>query len=580
MENRQFAAMGVTMALMVMLTALLTLMNGNAPSVNNLALASPLQTTMPTVTDIAPDSVPNDLDTSIVITGTGFTEGLTVTLGSMQLSVVGWVSASVVTATVPWGMEPGVHTLTVTNPGGEAGSLPDAFTITQGMGVWNSAEMYGGHVDQVAVHPLTSTTVYALAPQIGLFRSDDGGDHWSPKLVAPPVFASLAVDPLPPHWLYVGGVARSQDGGDTWTPMENLPPEAGASYYVHPLISGTLYSSNWWPGYCESAGLWKSIDYGQTWITITHSSGLTDTCIYDLAFHPTDPQIAVAAAGQLYRTSDGGTTWSQIWGMSARPLAFNPFGAHELWISTGGTWKSTNPDYTAWTQVVLPPEAAGVGAIEFAPAAWGSVYSGTVFVADKSFYKTTDGGSSWQAFGPPMPPGGFAWGIALHPTDPNIIYLSGSGEGVYRTTDGGATWEVVNQGLTAMAPRHLSTVASQPDLVYALITGWEGIFKGTRGGQAWQFLPVPGADTAETARMAVDPFTPMRLYRSGNARIFRSDDGGQTWPITGTLAYPDLCAFPGGARVEALLVDPLQPGVLLAGATVECDLASHERIQT
>jgi hypothetical protein len=42
------------------------------------------------------------------------------------------------TATVPWGLDPGVYTVTVANPGGESGILTYIFIVTHGIGVWAS----------------------------------------------------------------------------------------------------------------------------------------------------------------------------------------------------------------------------------------------------------------------------------------------------------------------------------------------------------------------------------------------------------------------------------------------------------
>lgn len=569
MKTRRFAVMVTALILAVGLLFLYLAMIRSSASAFVPSLAATAPADIPTVTAVNPDFAPNDLDTPIVITGTGFAVNATVQLDSTELEDVGWVSATRLTATVPWGLDPGVYTLTVTNPGEGSGSRPNAFTVTQGFGVWNTGQLYGGRVSQILVHPVTPTMVYALAQEIGLFRSDDGGGHWSVKVVAPPPYAtSLALDPLPPYWLYMGGSMRSEDGGNTWTKMD-LPLNAGPSFYPHPLLPGTLYSGNWWSGCC--CGLWKSSDYGQTWITITAASGLTDTCVTQVVFHPTDPQTVLANSSSVFYSADGGATWQSLGrGGGRATMAFNSSGTHELWLSAEGTYTSTAP-YTAWTQLPGPIGTTDLRSIEFAPPAWGAAYSQTVLVADggSNFYQTSDGGASWQPFDPAIGP---LWDIAVHPTDPNIIYLSGSGNGVYRTTDGGSTWTAVNEGLAAMAPRQLATVPGQPDLVYALFTGWEGIHRGTQGGQQWEFLPVPGADS--DGSMAVDPFTPTRLYRSGSAKVLRSDDGGQTWPITGMLDYPALCSDTGSLDPTVLHADPSQPGVLLAGVNGGCRVAA------
>ncbi len=65
-------------------------------------------TSSPTVTAIQPAAAPNDQATSVVISGTGFASGATVTLGTDQLAVVS-VSDTTIAATVPAGLVPGSY---------------------------------------------------------------------------------------------------------------------------------------------------------------------------------------------------------------------------------------------------------------------------------------------------------------------------------------------------------------------------------------------------------------------------------------------------------------------------------------
>ena len=87
-------------------------------------------------------------------------------------------------AAVPWGLDPGVYTLTVTNPDAQSGSLAGAFTITQGFGHWTSDGPFGGAVTTLLVDPANTSTLYAALQSptspigIGLFRSTDGGTSW------------------------------------------------------------------------------------------------------------------------------------------------------------------------------------------------------------------------------------------------------------------------------------------------------------------------------------------------------------------------------------------------------------------
>ena len=528
----------------------------------------------PTIAEIDPSSAPSDLDTPLVITGTNFEGGAEVWLDGTALQDVTRVSDGRLEGTVPWGMNPGVYDLWVFNPGGGSDELPNAFTVAQGIGVWNAGELYGGRVNEIVINPLTPTTVYAVSGDVGMFRSRDSGESWSFKVSGYTYSVRhLAIDALSPSRLYMyapWALHRSDDEGDTWIPLDTQ----GEAPYPHPTIAGTVYAGNRWEG---RSGLWKSEDDGQTWITVT--TGLTDTLVDDLVFHPTDPMTMYLGTrnGNLFSSTDGGESWSYV----ARPvngewtLSINPYGAHELWASNACmskpnfTLKSTNVEHSEWITVADPVGSLACRFIDFAPVAWGSTYSGTIFAGGcwGPPYKTTDGGDTWEVFGPGTGGNG---DVALHPTDPDTIYVGGEGEwnGVYKTTDGGATWQAVNQGLTAMYPIQIATVEGQPDVVYAVMEGNDGgIYKATGGGEEWEFL-----DTEWwVSSVLADPFTPGRVYAGYSERVYRSDDGGHTWPTHGTLVPPDVCLNVQAFMPEVLRADPEQPGTLLAGIHGYCN---------
>jgi len=580
MGKRWFATMGTILVSMTALFVLLEFMKSTTPAVANPALAAPLDVTIPTVTGIAPDSAPNDLDTPIIITGTDFTSVPTVTLGSTLLDDVGWVSSTTLTATVPWGLDPGVYTLTVENPSGEVDSLANAFTVTQSIGVWNAGELYGGRVERLVLNPLTPTTLYATTDRVGLFRSLDGGESWSLKLS--PGADYLAIDPLSPNRIYVKSyptqlgqsLYRSDDEGETWIPLTTTFPITytsgydcwgGFGTYPHPSNPGTVYFHACDNGEGKS-GLIKSTNWGQDWEPVIN--GLTDTQVTTLAFHPDDPDIMVlgTAGGNVFRTLDGGDWWDH----ASKPLgyvatlAIDPFGDHELWVSSLNAYgdpcallKSSNAGLTTWTALAPDPvQSVCAASIDFAPTV-----SGTVFIAGMNDYKTTDGGDTWDTFGPPNVS---IQDITPHPTDPGTIYIGDTKFGIHITSDGGATWEIANQGLTAVVPQQIETVRNQPDVVYALASG--DIYKGTRGGGVWQSLPI-----SRTGSFLVDPVTPTHVYAGQGDYVYASTDGGDTWPTRVELVppaqYSECNQFP-----NALLGIPGQPGTLLAGMQHYCGL--------
>jgi photosystem II stability/assembly factor-like uncharacterized protein len=587
MKNRILAVGATVLIAVVALITLFGTFDKIEMGMRSKALAAPVASDPPVVSAVHPISALNDLDIPITITGTGFTAGLSDTLvitqptaylGDNALVDVTWVSSTTLHAVVPWGMNTGIYTLTMVNHDGAAASILNAFTVTQGIGEWNPTTLYGGSVEQVAIHPVTPTLLYA-STSFGLFRSQDGGENWFTRL--DPAQRQLTFDLDDPDILYSdgvphdgGGIWRSNDAGDTWLPITTSFPvteTAGRGCWVRhqiQVVSGILYV-----GACGESGgpsgLIASTDQGETWDSAT--TGLTDTQVTALAFNPANPQTAYlgTANGNIFISHNNGYSWT----FASRPvdyvqeIAVNPFGDHDVWVLAGtrlgdpcGLFKSADPDLTAW--IPVPGENPGDGRcatrVVFTPVAWGETVSGTVFIVNGGeSAKTTDGGDTWQPFGPD----GVLHDIAPHPTDPNTIYVGegGGGDAFYKTTDGGASWQVANHGITAIAPG-LIIAPDRPDVLYGL-SSTSNIYRGTQGGQLWQRLPISGVIS-----MLIDPITPTRIYAGVNETILISEDGGQTWPISAPITLPIAYAGCGGG-VSVLSPAPSQPGALIAGVT-------------
>lgn len=538
------------------------------------AHAAPLDA--PVVMGVAPASAPNDLDTLIVITGTGFTDGVSGTLaslGSNSLTDVSWVSSTTLSATVPWGLDVGVYTLTVVNPDGGTGLLTNAFTVTQCIGVWTSGGPYGGSIQDIVLDPVTPTRMYATAGGSGIFISSDAAGSWHPLWINP-MPTRLAIDTHQPNVMYIGGSNshyRTQDGGQSW---ENVRPQGaiGNSYFrpvAHPSLADTVYLAVEGIGGIAPEGVFKSSDRGTTWITMT--TGLTGTDVAAIAFHPQDPNIMYLSTGDgdVFYSTNGGALWN--WAAHLAPvlgkLYVNPFGAHELWALgqmpgyAYGVFRSTDPGLATWEQVT---GAGKPDSLTFHPT-----ISGTLWAAADAGYVSRDSGEIWQPVGAGLPPGGnfmigalnFAVDVTLNPITPTLY--AGTGEGVYKSLDGGATWQETNQGMTANYVWDLAASPHDADEVYAS-TASRGVLRSMNGGHSWQALDVPSPGWQ--ANLAMDPVLPERVYFScvenSQPCVRISPDSGESWQtIQLTIPYTDGW----GGRTFAVSPDPGQAGRVLSG---------------
>ncbi len=540
----------------------------------------------PTVSEVSPSSAPNDLDATITITGTGFAAVPTITLGTNVLDEVGWVSAERLTATVPWGLAPGVYPLAVANPGGEANTLNDAFTVTQGIGVWATGGPYGGRVHQVVVNPVTPATAYAMVRTVGAFATFDGGDHWQLMLTAN-YPTRLTLDAQNPDVIYAGGSGvqldnlRSLDGGQTWELyFDEFHPQNGSymSYpAAHPTDAGVIYLATGGdegvPVLPGEGGVYYSDDYGDTWVKRT--TGLTDTILVDLAFHPTDPDIMAAAArsGNVFTTTDGGLTWHWAADLDRqlRRIYFNPGGAHEAWIVPHAEYqppaapyllKSTDAGLRTWITTVVTETLDPGGGI------WSMAFlSGTIWAAGERGYVSDDGGATWT------PVTGYegdnpvqVQDFAFPPGDDQTIYIGSQMHGIVKSTDGGATWQEKNEGLAGLQVRGLAVPRGQIDTVY-VNTFERGILRSDDGGRAWRELVFFHGGSPKGQVLAADPFAPDRVYFGDSCDdlpcVQVSADGGATWqPVTMTL--PLTWAGWTGRTLTAT-PHPGVPGRILAG---------------
>jgi len=540
-------------------------------------LADPV---IPTVSTIGPATAPNDVDTAVTITGAGFAAVMNDTgtavvtppaasLGATALTDVTWVDSTTLTATVPWGIDAGVYPLKVVNPDGGSGSLPGAFTVTQGLGRWNGSDLFGGDVRQILMKPGDPDTLFAAAGGVnGLFRSLDAGEHWA--FVSDVVginHGKFAIDPLHPTWLYgyaPDGLFRTKDEGDTWVKvMPNTWPDGReldfAQVYVSPYDPQTLFISSAHqpddPYPHGAAGLIKSTDGGVTWQIVAAMEGVS---VQGVSFHPTDPlkMVLASAAGQVFQSTDGGGTWSEV---TKPPLSsiglfgvitYNPYRPTEVWIACtdtpqtnnpGDIYKSTDAAFTSWTDVT-PADGSGAQTVTFTGA-------DAVFIGGR---RSSDGGLTWQPFGT-MTGGGQA---AFDPGDPQTGYVCDNVFGVQKTTDGGLTWQVKNQGLTAMVCQTMDVSLADPLRIYTPFTGFGGFYRSDDGASSWTFAPIAAA--VNTRRVCEDPAFSERLWVQGNDDLYVSTDGGGIWSALGWNISPSVSGYP-----LAMAPDPYVSGHLL-----------------
>jgi photosystem II stability/assembly factor-like uncharacterized protein len=188
----------------------------------------------------------------------------------------------------------------------------------------------------LTVDPRNPNTLYASTTG-GIFKSTDGGARWNEAnsgLGSFPCIGALAIDPSTPNTLYSvrcddGQIFKSVNGGGNWGAI-NLGWEA-ALFHVLTLVAdpqslGTVYARTVErdcvdeefcpPDYPErvaagpGAGLFKSVDGGQSWAKLPGAAGGLGLLTVDSRNGGT----LYALGGGLLRSTDGGASWNVVGG--------------------------------------------------------------------------------------------------------------------------------------------------------------------------------------------------------------------------------------------------------------------------
>ena len=315
-----------------------------------------------------------------------------------------------------------------------------------------------------------------------------------------------------------GGVWKSTDAGVSWTPIFDSQPVASiGALAVAASDPNIIYvgtgEADMREDITQGNGMYKSSDAGKTWAHI----GLTDSQqIGRVLIDPHDPNVVfVAALGHPYgpnaergvfRSTDGGRTWTKVLykdeNTGAIDLAFDPQDSKTVYASL---WQTRRPPWNVY------PPSNGPGS---------------------GLYKSTDGGTTWQAIENGLPKEGLGRiGLAVAPTDHNRVYaiVDAKQGGLYRSDDGGATWKLMDSEQRIWGRGwYFGVVEVDPkdaDVVYVSNTS---IYKSVDSGKTFTaFKGAPGGDDYHSIWIA--PEDPNRMIASVDQGTIVTLNGGNTW---------------------------------------------------
>jgi photosystem II stability/assembly factor-like uncharacterized protein len=505
----------------------------------------------------------------------------------------------------------------------------------------------------------------------GVFRSRDGGQTWQKVLYRDDHSGAvdLAIDPHNPQVLFAAiwdvnrtpwsltsggagsGLFKSADGGDHWTEITRNPGmPSGVIGKIGVAVSGADPNRVYAIVENDNGGVFVSDDAGATWKRISEDRSLRQRAFYYTRIYA-DPKakdtVYVLNTG-FYKSTDGGKTYRQL-----RP----PHGDnHDLWIdpnnpqrmvnsNDGGGNVSINGGQTWTGQQYATAQLYHVATTRDVPyhVCGAQQDSSTVCISSAPAGGRGGGGGGRGAANFYSVGGGESGYIAPHPTNPNLFYAGSQGalltrfdrrtsysrdiqvyplffsgesagslperwqwtfpivfsplnpdvlytssQHLWKTTDDGHSWQKISPDLTRHDPKTLGdsggpithdqngpeiygtiyTIApsrKEPDTIW---TGSDdGLVYITRdGGKNWTKVTPPGMpDFGRVSLIDASPHSPggayvaVKNYQNDDRKpyIFKSADYGKTWTTI-------VNGIPPNDFVHAVREDPVRPGLLFA----------------
>ncbi|MEI7980742.1 MAG: T9SS type A sorting domain-containing protein, partial [Bacteroidota bacterium] len=505
----------------------------------------------------------------------------------------------------------------------------------QHTGLTNSA-----YIGRVIVDYSNSNRIFAAAcgnlftitDERGVYRSDDGGQNWQRILFRNDSTSAidLVQHPVNPQILYAAmwerrrgltyrssfgessGIWKSTDGGDNWSELTTGLPSGNGVGRIGLAISKSnpeiLYA--YYDLTNSEIGIYKTLNGGQTWTRTNDGAVWGNSSNFGWYFgqiriDPTNASRVFVMGLSVYRTENGGSSWSDIGGnmhVDHHAMMINPVTGFIIEGNDGGLYTS-NSHGNGWSKInnlpltqfyaididYLHPQRIYGGTqdnntirtLTGGTSDWDGILGGdgmytlvdytnsnTIYAESQwgNLNRSTNGGTNMTYIASAMSGDRVNWSapLAMHPQNSSILYF-----GTYRiwkSTNKGSSWQAVSGDLTAGINDYFYTVTTidvsevNPAIVLAG-TGDGKVHVSVNNGQSCQNISA-GLPNRWITLVVADPSDAQTIYVTLSGfrwdeplpHVFKSTNLGQNWTdITGNL--PE---FP----VNDLVVDPEIPGRL------------------
>jgi len=360
------------------------------------------------------------------------------------------------------------------------------------------------------------------------------------------------------------GLYRSTDDGDSWQPVgPRLSRQGRMSLAIAPSNNEVMYlcmANNTSGPYGKLVDVYRSLDGGESWQArvdlgselgpyLLSLASAADGCMAYPMYHlggyanviavdPVDPDRLWVGGVYLFRSDDGGRSWGFADGPLGGPSAF---------------YRYLHPDNHA---LVFHPDYDGVSNQVLYVGSDGGVARTVEARAPTSRSFCTIGrGIEWTNLNNGYEVTQFYHGDSARDVD---LYAGGAqdnGTSLSASRDPAAMWTTVFQGDGGYVAIH----PEDPDVIYLEMQGFPAIYKSTNGGSTLipRWSGITDSDNVFIAPFVMDQLQPNTLW-TGGSRPWRTTDGARRWTRVGNAVW-------GGALISAIAIAPSDSQVVYLG---------------
>ncbi len=509
-----------------------------------------------------------------------------------------------------------------------------------------------------------------ISPGGGVYKSTDGGITWKLMgLEKTQAIGRIVVHPTNPNIVYVAalgapwnanaerGLYKTEDGGQTWQLIKFISDKAGfVDVALDPSNPNVVWASSWQrvrgPYFLNSGGpgsaLWKSTDAGKTWIEVK-GGGFPETTKgrISIAISISNPQVmytmveadtaanakpdkskpAAKSPSGLYRSADGGATWTRTSDQNTRPFYYSQIRIHPknpdrvYWSSTpvlvsndGGktTMNATQgihvDHHAMWIDPADPDRmiVGDDGGVSISFDQGGTYMFANMFAVGQLYnisydfqvpYRVCGGlqdngswcGPSRRRQGPITNAmwftvdGGDGFVTQQDPTDPNTIYAESQGGAIVRLNyaTGQSAFLVKPQYRPRYDMYEDSVLIERGDTTAPQSAAQKKAIAGLRARQKTDSTALDLRFNWNTPYL-ISPHNPQTLYVGGNRVLKSTKRGDELYPISPDLSTADTMKIRVSTRttggitndatgaetyctVVSLNESPIRAGILYAG---------------